>query len=275
MLYGFGGPERHSFPHHFFRILNAAYPDKLIFTDNFGQTSGNLWNSWPLFKALATSRRFDAVVFSMCQNDLELFSSNGVWFDNDWLKTFKEGSPTWVAGSELFAEIASWRDERGIDVLVMFYTFHPDDRPMIDRVAARCAELNLPFVDMLDFFEHQTALTTATYAVSEFDGHPSNMAHELAARRIAREFVSRDFLSSAPTAPGSVEANMAAAIRSMFYQGMASDVVLQWALEVSEVKATSLRRQVGKSGSADRSGEWRTFGASARQMLDEWRKSLR
>ena len=72
----------------------------------------------------------------MCHNDLELFSSNGVSFDNDRLKTFMEGSPTWAAGSDMFAEIASWCDERSIDVLIIFYTFHPGDRAMIDRVAS-------------------------------------------------------------------------------------------------------------------------------------------
>lgn len=275
MLYGFGGPGRHSFPHHLFRVLNAAYPEKLIFTDNFGQTSGNLWNSWPLLKALATSRRFDAVVFSMCHNDLELFSSNGVSFDNDRLKTFMEGSPTWAAGSDMFAEIASWCDERSIDVLIIFYTFHPGDRAMIDRVAARCSELNLPFVDVLDFFQRETALTVATYAVSEFDGHPSNMAHELAARRVAREFIKCQFLAAAASAVGNVEARMVTAIRSMIDQGMASDIVLQWAFEVSEVKEIRLRRQVGNSTSPSRSAEWGTFAGSVKQMLTAWRNSLR
>jgi hypothetical protein len=276
MMFGFGGPSRHSFPAHLGRILNAAYPRNLVFVDNFGQTAGNVWNSWPLFKARADAMRFDAVVFSICQNDMELFNDSGAIYGADKRRhSFDQGTPTRAAGIDLLRDVACWQRATSIDLLVMFYSFHRNDRPVVDKAKAMCSEAGVAMIDMLEFFQQETGMTVNTYRVSEFDGHPSNMAHEMAARRIAREMRARNFLARAPATADEGEAALVRAAESMTAQGVQADDALVWILEVAEGKMNAARRQSAASGANTASISWSTTGDLAKASLLQWRGDLR
>lgn len=272
MMYGFGGPSRHALPHQLCRLLNAAFTDKLIFVDNFGQTSGNLWNAWTLFQGVRGNRHIDALVFSVCQNDLELFAGNLVRYGSDRLDTFLEGTPTRAAGCDLLREVASWRAATGTDVLIIFYTYHPGDRPMIDHVARMCDEFDLPFIDMLHFFRTETGLTVETFRVTEFDGHPSELGHQLAARRISREFVDRGFLRGAAEVGENLGAALGDSLRSLIDQGVPADAALLWGFELCAAKAVALRRAHAASAKAAECTELKE--ETAKGMI-RWRNGLR
>ena len=277
MMYGFGRPGSQSFPAHLSRILNAAYPQHLVFVDNFGHTSGNVWKSWPLIKARAEVMRFDAIVFSVCQNDLQLFESNfAVYSPEQRMKTFDEGTPTWSAGEDLFRDIKEWRDANKVDVLIMFYTYHPGDRPLIDRLSAKCEQLGIAFVDVLRFLQESTAITVATYAASEFDGHPSGMAHEMTARQVAREMRARNFLERAPACANDGDLALARASQSMIAQGVQPGDVYSWLQELCEIKG-NVHRRLGATGNvgSELSVRWESSCELAKQCLAQWRMDLR
>lgn len=276
MMYGFGGPRSHTFPAHLGRILNAAYPDNLVFVDNFAHTSGNVWHSWPLFKAHAGFMRFDAVVFSICQNDLELFDSNLAQYDQKKrMKTFDEGTPTWAGFSDMLREIKAWRDANAVDVLIMFYTFHPGDRPLIDRAAKGCEELGLPFLDALAFLTGETGISVTTYVVSEFDGHPSSLAHEMVARRVAREMRSRRFLEKAPATAKEGKKALVRTVHDMIGQGMQSDDAYSWVLEVADAKMLADRRAGSGGTSGSNQQTWQEAIDWAKAAMANWRTGLR
>jgi hypothetical protein len=244
--------------------------------DNFGQTSGNVWNSWPLFKARAECMYFDAVVFSVCQNDLELFVSNYAPYDQEKrMKTFDEGTVTWAAGWDMLRDIRVWRDTTNVEVLIMFYTYNPGDRPLIDRLQKGCKELGIPFVDVLAFLQDNTAIAVATYAVSEFDGHPSSLAHEMVARRITREIQATGILSKAPTTGKEGAPALICAAKSMIAQGMQPDDAYSWVLGVGDVKSIADRRAHAAGVSGGKIGRWQDAMDWAKASLLDWRAGLR
>jgi len=275
MMFGAGGLSRDALPAQLGRILNQAYPEHLVFVDNFGETSGNIWDAWPLFKIRAQAMRFDAVVFSVCQNDLDLFATHQVPYGGDQLANFAEDAPQLAAGVELFGDVAAWREASGIDVLVIFYSFHPLDRPKIDRLAPFIASLGLPFIDMLGYFTNETALTIHTYRVSEFDGHPSPMGHEFAARRVAREFRAARFLTRAPKLGQEVGASLAAAVRAMIDQGVTADCAMLWALEAVGAKKASAQRRGALAGNAGLAAIWDELEATSGEALTALRHGAR
>src|SRR5215212_2266047 len=75
ITYGQGVAPRQTLAMHVARFANMAYPDQIIWVDNRGQSSGNLWHSWVSFAGLLESVRFDAAIFSICQNDAQIFES--------------------------------------------------------------------------------------------------------------------------------------------------------------------------------------------------------
>jgi hypothetical protein len=273
MMFGAGGQSGDALPSQLNRILNQAYLDSLVFVDNFGETSGNVWDAWPVFKFRAQRKRFDAVVFSVCQNDLDLLGTHQVPYGAEQLANFAEGAPQWLAGVELFRDVANWRDACGIDVLVIFYSYHPMDRLKVERLEPLVASLNLPFIDMLSYYSKETALTTETYRVSEFDGHPSPMGHELAARRVAREFRAQRFLNRAPALGGDIGVGVADAVRSMIDQGVSADAALYWAWEVSGAKKAGAQRRAAAAPSlVEDGGKWETMEELAKRELTSWRR---
>jgi hypothetical protein len=276
MMFGFCAPRRETLPAQLNRILNQAYPGNLVFVDNFGETSGNIWDAWPVFKLRAETMRFDAVVFSVCQNDLDLFATHGASYGRYHLDNFLDGAPQWEAAVDLFRDCVAWRELTGIDVLVIFYSFTQTDRPIIDLLAPLLASLDLPFIDMLGYYEKETAVTVESYRVSEFDGHPSPIAHELAARRVAREFRAGEFLTRAPPLGKDIGVDLTDAVLSMIEQGMGVDSVLLWACEAAHAKLTTAQRRRAAHAAAPASiGVWEKLQDQSRAALSAWRRRER
>src|SRR5262249_50644998 len=120
LTYGQGVAPRQTLAAHVARYANMAYLDQLIWVDNLGHSSGNIWHSWGSFARLAESVRFDAAIFSLCENDAQIFESNAVRYDGTapWLQ---DGSLTPVL-RRTFEEIKRVVARFGIHLIVDFYT---------------------------------------------------------------------------------------------------------------------------------------------------------
>src|SRR5690349_16073291 len=90
VTYGQGVAPRQTLAAHIARFVNMAYPDQTVWVDNRGQSSGNIWHSWIPFARLAEKVRYDAAIFSLCNNDSQIFESNSVQYSNaddrTWLR---------------------------------------------------------------------------------------------------------------------------------------------------------------------------------------------
>src|SRR5262245_11555830 len=69
ITYGQGVAPRQTLAAHVSHFVNMAYPEQLVWVDNCGQSSGNIWHSWVAFARLVETVKFDGAIFSLCQND--------------------------------------------------------------------------------------------------------------------------------------------------------------------------------------------------------------
>jgi len=248
MMYGGGVCARETLPAQLTRFMNAAFLDQLVWVDNFGEGSGQIWNAWSQFKPRLKKMQFDAVVFSVCQNDITLLDSNDITYENpDYVKLWTEDTSITQSAIDLFTDFRNKCAEMNINPLVIFYTLVPSDRPIIDRMAEICGKLELPFADLLTFFGAKTAISPTTYIATEFDGHPSGLGHELAARGLVDMFrkVLRPSEDRIRTPP---ERALPAALNDLLAQGVEADAVFAWAEDALAAKRRAARRSRGREG---------------------------
>jgi hypothetical protein len=216
-----------------------AYLDQLIWVDNLGHSSGNIWHSWVSFARLAESVQFDAAIFSLCENDAQIFESNAVHYDKTapWMQ---DGSLTPVL-RRTFEEIGQVASRIGTHLLIDFYTMWENDAPLVEAVGRECARLGLSFVDLLHFLKEESGLSIAEFSASPFDGHPSDSGHRTSARRIVEEL--RQHWTPAPAAGGMLSDRLVAACDQAVRDGWSPDDITQWALLVLEGKEIVARRR--------------------------------
>lgn len=285
LTYGQGVAPRQALSMHVARFANMVYFDQLVWVDNLGQSSGNLWHSWVPFTRLADTIRFDAAIFSICQNDAQIFESNTVSYGSDV-------EPTWLADGKChpfvrktIADIAAFAARRDIHVLLDFYSFWERDRPLIDALQRECRAANLPFLDIQRFVQEESGLSAVEFRASPFDGHPSDAAHRLVARRIVEEL--RDNWSPKTRPYGTVADRLVDACAQAVDDGWPPDDITHWALTVVEAKQTVARRrrsasdraalgdlQKAKDAIEQRYGSWYAKSVAAAGSQREQRESL-
>ena len=241
LTYGQGVAPRQTLSMHVARFANMVYFDQLVWVDNLGQSSGNLWHSWVPFTRLAESIKFDAVIFSICQNDAQIFESNMVSYDNDVDRTWLADGKCHPFVRKTIADVAAFAARRDIHVILDFYSSWDSDRPLIDALQRECRAANLPFLDILRFVQEESGLSAVEFRVSPFDGHPSDAAHQIVARRIVEEL--RDNWSPKTRPYGTVAERLMKACVQAVDDGWSPDDITQWALTVVEAKQTVARRR--------------------------------
>lgn len=253
LMYGQGALPRHTLPAHLSRLLNAAWLDSLVWVDNFGENSGNLWHAWSRFKSSLQHKKFDVLIFSICNNDSQVFESNSVPYSGEqYLQNWQPGSFCYRLIEKVVVDLRDTCRAQGLLPLVIYYSFYDRDWPIIEILQKLLAAAELPFVNMLQYFQQQTGLTTQSYIASEFDGHPSSLGHELAARRVVGELLrlkpSAKPLTSASGFAQNPADKLRLALTDLFEQGVPIDQALDWAREAMLVKAAAARRQLRGDG---------------------------
>jgi lysophospholipase L1-like esterase len=266
ITYGQGVAPHQTLAMHIARFANMAYPDEIVWVDNRGLSSGNIWHSWVAFARLLETTRYDAAIFSICNNDSHIFESNSVRYDGD-------PGPTWLDAGRLkpllsrsLAEIAKGAASRNLCLILDFFTIWERDAPIVEAVGKECAAIGLPFVDLLDFFSKESPLSAAEYSASPFDGHPSNSGHYAAARRIVDE-LRRQWQ---PTSNGTagIGQRLLEACDQAVDSGWSPDDIAHWAMLVLDAKETAARRR-GKEG-ADRLGDLARTRAAIQDRYLSW-----
>lgn len=289
LTYGQGVAPRQTLPMHVARFANMAYVNEIVWVDNLGQSSGNLWHSWVPFTRLAESTKFDVAIFSVCQNDAQIFESNTVPYGSDVERTWLAEGKCHPHVRATIADIAEFATRQDIHIVLDFYSSWESDRPLVDALERECRAANLPFVDILRFVQEESGLSAVEFRASPFDGHPSDSAHRLVARRIVEEV--QKVWSPKTRSAGSVADRLVAACGQAIDDGWLPDDITQWALTVIDAKQTVARRRrwpwasnketLGDLGAAKTTIEqryrnwYKTSVAAARsQPLREERESL-
>jgi hypothetical protein len=243
MVWGQGVMPRQTLPAHLMRSLNAALPDHLVWVDNFGLSSGNVWQSWTALKWRARNMRFDAVVFCICQNDSQIFEHFTVSYARDKAKFWDERSVFFRHATRVFEDFGEFWRAAGIPALVVWYSFLDSDRPSVAALRPLLQKLGITFIDMIEFYRTRTAINADNYRASEFDGHPSSEAHELAARSIAMELLKSLGKSAATGLSRTLATTLVDALRDLVDQHVPVDSALDWARESLAAKQRAARRR--------------------------------
>ncbi len=243
ITYGQGVAPRQTLAMHVTRFANIAWPDQLVWVDNRGQSSGNIWHSWAPFARLLEEVRYDAAILSICQNDAQIFESNSVGYgDTDSQAWIRDGTLTPLL-QRTIADLAQTATRHKLCLLLDFYTLWDSDAPLIEAVARQCETMGLPFVDLLQFLKNESGLSIAEFVASPFDGHPSDSGHHAAARRLVEE-LRRHWQPASDTS--SVAQRLVAACDEAVRNGWPTDDLFHWALLVLDAKEIVSRRRRGK-----------------------------
>ena len=248
MVWGQGVPPCHTLPAHLSRVLNAALPQDLVWVDNFGESSGNLWHAWTRMRARAAAGNFQAIVFSVCQNDSQIFESNLVEYGLNKIPYWSEDGLHFKHVRRLFEDFSLFCKANKIIAIVIFYTFIEEDQPIIAAMSRLMTRLGLPFVDLLSYYRQETGLDIAAYIASEFDAHPSSRAHELAARRVARELVRHLSGSRGRRVVADMAQELPVALTELVEGQVPIDTALEWARDALDAKSRAVARQRGQGG---------------------------
>ncbi len=262
ITYGQGVAPRQTLAMHIARFANMAYPDQLIWVDNRGQSSGNIWHSWVPFARLAGKIRYDAAVFSICNNDSQIFESNSVQYsDGNGQGWLKDGGLAPILRRTI-ADFAQTAGERGLCLILNFYTLWDSDAPLVEAVRRECESVGLPFVDMLHYLKEESALSIAEFVASPFDGHPSESGHNAAARRIVETL--QEHWQPLPPDDMPVAERLVRTCDRAVQDGWSPDEIFHWAFLVLDAKDIVARRQRAKAGTA-------SFGdlAGARTAIED------
>lgn len=243
LTYGQGVAPRQTLSAHVARLANMAYPDQLIWVDNLGQSSGNIWHGWVPFRRLLETVRFDAAIFSLCHNDAQIFESNSVSYGDSLADSWLVDGRLRPSIKRTLEDIAQASADRGICIILDFYTFWDGDKPFIEAVEHECRVVGLPFVDLLQFLKEESGLSIAEFRSSPYDGHPSDRGHQMAARRIVRELRERWQPAAADNDGSPVGDRLIAACDAAISGGWSPDDIAGWASLVADAKQVVARRR--------------------------------
>ena len=183
MVYGQGvGPDQ-TLTYFLERELNKATLNGLFEVTNCGVSGYNLWNSLTSFQG--RPQAFDAVVLVLCNNDADLFGRTGdLQYPNDghcWLSS----ALSLTLAQTALQSFKSWLAETPL--ILSYYSVwdSPIERAIRKTVHQLATELDIPYVDLFEEFQNR-GIKSRELHVSKDDSHPSVLAHNLAARALAR-----------------------------------------------------------------------------------------
>ena len=154
----------------------------------------------------------------------------------------------------LFSDVAAFSRTHNVLIVIVYYSLIERDKLIVEALERLIEEVQLPFVNILKFYTERTGITLSTYRASEFDGHPSSLAHELAARCVTQDLLDRADLPRPGLFGKHPRQVLEAAVSDLVDDCVPVDVVLGWAQEAVIVKGRAARRR-GRSGLAVASTE--------------------
>ena len=206
IVYGSGVLVDETLPAHLEQILNRACWGSLVEVLNEGISGYSLHDAWNRFLLRGRDYSPDLVILILSDNDAELFSVGSAWekgadvtYEQHVVNTWKsEGVhlPHFLGTLDAIAEFSR---THSIPFLIAFHViYNPPVRSKIVQILQKaCLENDLDFVDLSeDFLEKVNEPPRPDYKVSDEDGHPSGLSHQIAAQRLARHLVSKGYCTT-------------------------------------------------------------------------------
>lgn len=246
------------------RQLNEFVPGWPIEAVNFGVSGYNLWNSWLAFKR--APQVYNGVVFSLCNNDAELFGRTyQIVYKEPHIARWEVTHPFRNAVTHCFDDIAEFSQKNALPVAIVFFNLYPVKSQMqiTEIIANLCTTRGICFVETLPPLNDRN-LTHSDRVVSVADFHPSALALEILGRHLAMTLRREGWLEKFNNAPiGSSPDRILAAAKAMVEADhYPPDIALHWALRAFESKSRLARRKQA-------TGEDGGFNEQAARILEQ------
>ncbi len=274
LTFGAGVQPDETLPAQLELILNRASWASIVEVINEGVSGYSLHDDWQRFLERGVGLAPDLVVVVLCDNDAELFSVNqlpdkSVSYEDHAANCWNENGPHQPHFRLTLQEMAAFGKEHSLRFIVVFYMIYssPLTRRIADTLAGLCREYGLDWLDLsADMHWRQDQQSTSLWRVSSEDGHPSALAHQVAAQRLARHIMAKGYLPK-DLPPGASEAKLFQEIQDYSQRGLAvggpPEAVLYRSQQILLAKHTSKARL--KLDSGDRVDE-RTFEKTLKEM---------
>jgi len=206
LAYGSGVLPEESLPAHLETILNPATWNSQIEVINGAVSGFSIYDDWHHYIHYRHRYKPDLVIFILCDNDIELFNISTLHAQDIKISYQEHVTQCWEEGSIHYQNallglksIGSQLKEQNIPVITAFYSVHEPDsiKTMISTLENASKDNNICFVDLsVDFTGTSSSSYNENYKVSQADGHPSNIAHRIAAKRLSRYIVDKELIKS-------------------------------------------------------------------------------
>jgi lysophospholipase L1-like esterase len=205
MTYGQGCLITETFPFQLEKILNSVFWNEQVEVINAGICGYSIYDAWNRYLDKFLRFKPDLVIVTICDNDAELYNHRETTNEREVQMNYIEFSETCYdpKGEHfpyfrlLLKDIAQHVHSQGTPVLIAFYDIHGGlhREQIMPLITEACQNSGLPFADLSeDFLDTAAATHNKLLKVSESDAHPSAIAHEIAARRLARFILKHNVL---------------------------------------------------------------------------------
>lgn len=198
MTFGAGVSYHETLPYQLEKILNRADWENQIEIINEGKCGYSLYDNWYQFVHRAHRYQPDLLLIILCSNDAEFYSVQANVSQHIEECWSKDG--TFLPYFNIFFdEIREQLETIDLPTIIAYYSISENEVKHLDPpsiIKDNCRKNNINFVDLsTDFSDGFDATTNMNLRVSEEDGHPSAFAHNIAASKLARYIVKKQFIS--------------------------------------------------------------------------------
>ena len=185
----------------------------------------------------------DLLIVILCSNDTELFYHA----EKDYTEHLKEN---WDAQGNIypffkkvFSGFCKEVDSVELNTIVAYYgvTSSDEEKNYCSQLSELCAENGMKFVEISSVFKE---MDKESLTVSEADGHPSALAHEIASKELAREILASELISDSIDLPGEIELynKYSKDAEQMMNAGYPMHELLSGTLKLLKLKRSSRKR---------------------------------
>lgn len=192
MTYGHGVNFDETLPCYLEMFLNRAIWNLYVEVINEGVCGHSIYDEWNQFVQRGVRFHPDLLLIILCDNDVELFSVADSYAQHIQ-ECWDEDGMHLSYFRKFVIDIKSITSELGLPVVVGFYHIYNDDlAPRASSIiGAACAGNGIDYVDMSVDFRSGVPMW-----LNDLDGHPGAQAHSIAAGKLARFLISRDYLKN-------------------------------------------------------------------------------
>ncbi len=208
MLFGCGVMQDETLPAHLENILNETAPDLHVEAINDAVAGYSLYDDWNRFVLRGHRYKPDLLIIVVDENDAELVTyqtrsniGRKITYREHVDSSWKEGS-TYLPHFEAEMEnIHIQSMSLSIPVIIAFYRISksPSTRRSVSIIEGLCNKYEIGFVDLsTEYWSKLKNDKDKRFWVSEADGHPSSLAHKIAAQKLSSFILENIFTKIVP-----------------------------------------------------------------------------